>query len=155
MYIYFVRKGYNISFFILYMVINMYITNKLIDFLNNSSFLSNSTIILTDLKKVVFVSSSSTTNYLNKDLSCDLINILNLYISDMYFSDYINASMDTIVPIVSNDSCTYMSQIILPIVKNEVVERLFIFASEKRKYLLSNLRFAKTTKHFVELISAK
>lgn len=135
------------------MVINMYITNKLINFLNDAGFLSNSTIILTDLKKVVFVSSNSTCNYLNKDLSCDLTNILNLYTSDMCFSDYINTSMDTIIPIVFNDSYTYMSQIILPIVHNEIVDGLLIFLSDDRKYLLSNLKFAKTTKHFTEVLS--
>lgn len=133
----------------------MYVTNSLIEFLNMSSSISNSNIILTDLEKVIWVSSSQISGYLDVSLSCKLKEILNLYTLDISFSDYMNVSMDSVVPIVDNDDYKYISQIILPIVHNEYVDGLLIFTTEDRKYLPSNLKFAKTTKYFTEVFSTK
>lgn len=66
-----------------------------------------------------------------------------------------NTSMDSIVPIVVGDDISkYKSQIILPIVHNDIVDGLLIFLTDERKYLASNLNFAKTTQHFAQLFSA-
>lgn len=68
--------------------------------------------------------------------------------------EYMNRSMDTVVPITIDDNISkYKSQIILPIIHNDIVDGLLIFVTDDRKYLTSNLNFAKTTKHFVELFS--
>lgn len=81
---------------------------------------------------------------------------LNLYKRDLNSIDYVNTSMNSIVPIVVDDDISkYQSQIILPIVHNEMVDGLLIFVADNRKYLESNLRFAKTAKHFVELFSTE
>lgn len=50
----------------------MYVTDKLINFLNTSKKLSNSTILMTDLEKVIFVASDFENSYLNKQISNDL-----------------------------------------------------------------------------------
>lgn len=102
----------------------MYITDSLVNFLNDSMLLSNSTIVLTDLNKVIFVASNKNTGYLNKSLSDDLKKILSLYIFDSTCIDCMNVSMNTIVPIVENDDVSkYKSQIVLPIIHNDVIER--------------------------------
>lgn len=53
----------------------MYVTDRLINFLNTSKNLSNSTIVLTDTQKVIFVASDFKNTYLNKRISNDLIRI--------------------------------------------------------------------------------
>ncbi len=130
----------------------MYVNNRLIEFLNMSSFISRSNIFLTDLEKVIFISSNASSDYLNNVLSIELKKILNLYINDTSCADYLNVSMDNIVPIFWGDTAKYMSQIILPIVTNCVVAGLLIFTADDRKYLPSNLKYAKTTKQFAEVL---
>ncbi len=134
----------------------MYVTNKLIDFLNTAKFLSNSTIILTDVEKVIFSASDNDNDFLDKYISNSLKQILNLFKYDISTVDYINTSLDIVVPIILNDDISrYMSQIILPILHNNIVVGLLIFITNNRKYLPSNLRFAKTTQHFTEIFSTK
>lgn len=106
----------------------MYITDSLVEFLHNSMILSSSTIILTDLDKVIFVDSNDNNNYLNKSIHDSLKNLLYLYTTDPCYADYMNVSMDTIVPIVDNDDVSkYKSQIILPIIHNNIVDRFAYF----------------------------
>lgn len=134
----------------------MYITNKLIDFLNTAKFLSNSTIILTDVEKVIFSASDNYNDFLDKYISNSLKQILNLFKYDISTVDYINTSLDIVVPIILNDDISrYMSQIILPILHDNIVVGLLIFITNNRKYLPSNLKFAKTTQHFTEIFSTK
>lgn len=129
----------------------MYITNSLSKFLNDARILSDSTIILTDLDNVVFVASNKSTNYLNKILSEDLKQILKLYINDTSTIGYMNTTMDSILPITLDDDISkYKSQIILPIIHNDIVIGLLIFIADNRKYISSSLKFAKTTQHFTE-----
>lgn len=131
----------------------MYITDKLINFLNKSSMMSHSTIILTDLDNVVFASPDDKSTYLNNHISNDLQSFLKLFSQDVSSVDYINTSMTDIVPIILNDDVSkYKSQIILPIVHNNSIDGLLIFMTCDRFYIESNLKFAKTTKHFVELL---
>lgn len=106
----------------------MYITDSLVEFLHNSMLLSDSTIILTDLNKVVFVASNEDNNYLNKNLHDNLKKLLSLYVSDSCYIDYMNTSMDTIVPIVEDDDISrYESQIVLPIIHNGIIDRFVNF----------------------------
>lgn len=134
----------------------MYITSKLISFLHDSKFLSNSTIILTDLEKIIVVESDINTNYLNKKLSNSLKQIVDLYKSDINTVDYMNTDLASIIPITANDDITkYKSQIILPIVHNYIIDGLLIFIADNRKYISSSLKYAKTTQHFVEIFTTK
>lgn len=106
----------------------MYITDSLVEFLHNSMLLSRSTIILTDLNKVVFVASNDDNNYLNKNLHDNMKKLLSLYAADSCYIDYMNISMDTIVPIVEDDDILkYESQIVLPIIHNNIVDRFAYF----------------------------
>lgn len=132
----------------------MFITKSLINFLNLSQNLSDSNIILTDLKRITFTSSDVETNYLNNELSNSLKQILTSpHLSDIC---YLNTTMDSIIPLVDDDNILkYKSQIILPIFHNSTPDGLLIFFTEDREYLPSNLKFAKTTKHFVELFGTK
>lgn len=136
----------------------MYINNKLIDFLNASKVLSNSTIIVTDLSSVLFVASDSETannTYLNHSISKGLKQILTLFSQDINSDNYINSSMNEVINITSNDNISnYKSQIILPIVHNNYIDGLLIFITKDRNYIKSNLEFAKTTKHFVEVFTS-
>lgn len=112
----------------------MYITNKLIDFLNTAKFLSNSTIILTDVEKVIFSASDNYNDFLDKYISNSLKQILNLFKYDISTVDYINTSLDIVVPIILNDDISrYMSQIILPILHDNIVVGLLIFITNNRK----------------------
>ncbi len=129
----------------------MYITQSLINFLNLSCNLSNSNILLTDLEKIIFTSSSIEKGYLNSKLSDSLKQILH-----SNCSSYLNITVDSIIPLVIDDNILkYKSQIILPIFHSDTLEGLLIFFAKDREYLPSNLRFAKTTQHFVELFSTK
>lgn len=132
----------------------MFITKSLIDFLNSSCNLSNSNIVLTDLKRVIFTSSDVETYYLNNELSDSLKQILDsAYLNK---TTYLNTTIDSIVPLIDNDNILkYKSQIILPIFHDDTLDGLLIFFTEDREYLPSNLKFAETTKHFVELFSTK
>ena len=61
--------------------------------------------------------------------------------------------MTNIIPIILNDDVSkYKSQIILPIIHNNIIDGLLIFMTCDRFYIKSNLKFARTTKHFVELL---
>lgn len=137
-------------------VINLNITYELTKFLNISSLISESTIILTDLDKTIFVASNKPNNYLNNYLSDDLKNIINFYCIDLSCEDYINTTLDSIVPITNNDTINaYKSQIILPITHRNILDGLLIFLADNRYYLPSNLNYAKTTRHFVEIFTDK
>lgn len=134
----------------------MYITEKLTNFLNLSENLSQSHIILTDKNSVVFLTHDKNLPNINTKISKELNEILKLYSTDQSLIDYINTNMDRIIPICEDfNSTLYKSQIILPIFQNNLLEGLLIFLSEKEHYLPSNLKFAKTTKHFVEIFSSK
>lgn len=134
----------------------MYVTKKLIDFLELSSQLANSSIILTNNTRVLFASSNADNNiYLNKKISKDLENIFLLYSSDSSSFNYINSTMDSVINLIINDdSSRYSSQIILPIMHNNL-DGLLIFFTNNRKYIKSNLNFALTTRHFAELFSTR
>ena len=132
----------------------MFITKSLINFLNLSQNLSDSNIILTDLKRITFTSSNVEGSYLNNELS----NYLKQVLASSSLDDisYLNTTLDSIIPLVNNDNILkYKSQIILPIFHNSIPDGLLIFFTEDREYLPSNLKFAKTTKHFVELFGTK
>ncbi len=134
----------------------MYITSLLTNFLDLSSKLSNSTILLTDTESIILVSSEiDKTLYLNKKISSDLKNIIKLYSSDTCSINYMNTTMDSIIKLTEDDSINmYSSQIILPIV-HEALDGLLIFFTDNRKYIPSNLNFAKTTRKFAETFSTK
>lgn len=133
----------------------MNITKSLKKFLNISRDLSHSTILLTNLEHIICVSSLTNDDYyLQQKISNDLKQILKLYSSDASASQYLNTTMNRIIPIINNYVPNqYLSQIILPILQHEVLQGLLIFVSEDREYIASNLEFAKTTKHFVEILS--
>lgn len=132
----------------------MFITKSLINFLNLSQNLSDSNIILTDLRRITFTSSNVEKDYLNSELSNSLKQILtSSHLDDI---SYLNTKIESIIPLINNDNILkYKSQIILPVVHNGILDGLLIFFTEDREYLPSNLKFAKTTKHFVELFSTK
>lgn len=134
----------------------MIITNQLINFLNLSQTLSYSHIILTNQVSIVFCTCNTNKIYLDQKISKELHAILQLYRSDPSLIDYINTDMDRIIPICKKFNCmSYQSQIILPIVQNNLLQGLLIFLSKKEHYLPSSLKFAKTTRHFVEVFSDK
>lgn len=132
----------------------MYITNQLIRFIEVSRKLSNSTILLTDHEKIILVAAEENKQrYENKPISKPLKKILKLYQSQSNVINYMNTSMESIVPLVVKDKTSrYRSEMILPIVHDHV-DGLLIFFVRDRQYLPSNLRFAKTTKQFVEAFS--
>lgn len=131
----------------------MYVTNTLVDFLNSSAILSDSSIYLTNLEKFVFSTNSL---YFDKAIGNKLKSLLDLYIKDNCMSDYMNTNLDSIIPLISNDNIlNYKSQIILPVVEDDCVSGLLIFTTNDRIYLPSNLEFAKTTKHFTEIFCSK
>lgn len=132
----------------------MNISKTLTDFLILSSELSKSTIILTDLEKIIFVSPIEQNDfYIDKHISTNLKNILNLYSNEINASNYVNTDMSEVIDIIDNDDTSkYESQIILPIF-NTSLEGLLIFFVSDRAYIPSNLKFAETTKHFVEIFN--
>lgn len=129
-------------------------SDKLINFLTSSSILSNSTILLTNLEKVLFVSTEEDKKkFLGKNISNSLKNILSLYQHEDAIN-YLNTTMESIVTLIENDTISsYRSQIILPVVERKyaTLEGLLIFFVRDRQYLQSNLNFAMTTKQFVDL----
>lgn len=137
----------------------MYISKKLVTFLNSSSQLGDSTILLTDLEKIVFVASEEDDDshyYLGKTISPSLKQILSLYESEKAVN-YMNTTMESILDLVPQDINSYRSQIILPVVEqnNHTLEGLLIFFVQNREYLPSNLHFAMTTKHFTDLFCTR
>lgn len=132
----------------------MYISDKLTNFLDSSSILAHSTILLTDFEKVLLVASEQNEKYyLNKNISNNLKSILALYQHEKAIN-YLNTTMENIIELIEKDTLSsYRSQIILPVVERKyaILEGLLVFFVRDREYLQSNLNFALTTKYFVDL----
>lgn len=130
----------------------MNISNSLNNFLNDSQRLSHSIILLTDRSNVIFVSSSNTeyfNTFMNHSISKDLKYLLKKFSEQKKNEILYSKNLNSTIKLIYHDTIAYEFQIILPIIDN-LVEGLLIFFSTDREYLPSNLRYAKTTKYFVE-----
>lgn len=130
----------------------MNISNSLNNFLNDSQRLSHSIILLTDRSNVIFVSSSNAeyfNTFMNHSISKDLKYLLKKFSEQKKNEILYSKNLNSTIKLIYHDTIAYEFQIILPIIDN-LVEGLLIFFSTDREYLPSNLRYAKTTKYFVE-----
>ena len=130
----------------------MFSSENIANFLEDSHIISNFNIILTDLNNIIFSAPKyCSKNYINKKISYDL----KKYIYSINCSNYqdsillINDS-NNIKPIYHSDTQKYYSQIILPILCENNVYGVLIFYSYNNYFNSDDLKFAKTTKYFVE-----
>lgn len=135
----------------------MFSYENITNFLENSHTISNFNIILTDLNNIIFSRPKySSKNYINKKISFEL----EKYIYSINCSNYqdsillINSPEDT-KPIYYSDTKKYYSQIILPILCENNVSGILIFYSFNNNFNDDDLKFAKTTKYFVEKLIIK
>lgn len=135
----------------------MFSDENITNFLENSHTISNFNIILTDLNNIIFSSPKySSEKYINKKISYDL----KKYIYSINCSNYqdsillINRPEDT-KPIYYSDTQKYHSQIILPILYENNVSGILVFYSHNNNFNNNDLKFAKTTKYFVEKLIIK
>lgn len=130
----------------------MNISNSLNNFLNDSQKLSHSTILLTDRNNIIFVSPSNVeffNIFMNHSISKDLKHLLKQFNKQKKNEILYSKNLNSTINLIYHDSLAYEFQIILPIINN-LIEGLLIFFSIDRDYLPSNLRYAKTTKYFIE-----
>lgn len=130
----------------------MYINNSLNSFLNDSQKLSHSTILLANRNNIVFVSPSNIDyfeTFMNHSISKDLKHLFNQFNKQKKNEILYSRNSNSTIKLIYHDRIVYQSQIILPIVNN-LLEGLLIFFSTDREYLPSNLRYARTTKYFIE-----
>lgn len=134
-------------------VVFMKINNKLIDFLNDAGKLSHCNILLTNEEKFVFSHMYYEEDvFTNKHISNDLKKILKFCINDKSFTYTTISPSNPCIKLIESDNINYTAEMILPIFTDKL-DGLLIFFSTDRKYLESNLRFAKTTKYFTEKLS--
>ena len=138
-------------------VFYMFSNENIANFLENSHTISNFNIILTNLNNIIFSSPKYySEKYINKQISDDL----KKYIYSINCSNYqdsillINDSKNT-KPIYHLDTQKYYSQIILPILCENNVYGVLIFYSYNNNFNCDDLKFAKTTKYFVEKFIVK
>lgn len=128
----------------------MKIDNKLIDFLNDAGKLSHCNILLTDMENFVFSHMYYEEDiFINKNISNDLKHMLHVCSNEPDFAYTTISPSNPCIKLVENEHINYTAQIILPVFSDKLVG-LLVFFSTDRKYLESNLRFAKTTKYFTE-----
>lgn len=131
----------------------MEINSKLTNFLNDAHKLSQCNILLTDKSKFIFTSLCFENDiFIRKNISNDLINLTKLFIDDSNFAYTTISGENCCIPLLGNESINYTAQMILPIFHKEL-DGFLVFFSTDRKYLESNLRFARTTQHFTEKLS--
>jgi hypothetical protein len=130
----------------------MRFADKFKDFIDISAKLSfGSTIYITDLEKVLYVDSGSFSGTQDIEISKELSLILNYFEND--FTNSIIFNDKEVVPIYINQSedIKYITQIILPIIINDKIFGMLINTNEHNYYEDVNLRYAKTTREFVEV----
>lgn len=127
----------------------MKINDSLITFLNNSRTLSHCSILLSDTSKFIFTALYFENDiFIDKKISNDLKNLfMNNY--ECYTTI---SSNNPCIKLVEDDNIKYTSQIILPII-HDTFDGILIFFSTDKNYLESNLKFAQTTKYFIEKLS--
>lgn len=130
----------------------MFINSSLNSFLNDSQRLSHSTILLANRNNIIFVSPSNIgyfKTFMNHSISKDLKHLFNQFNQQKKNEILYSRNSNSTIKLIYHDRIAYQSQIILPIVDN-FLEGLLIFFSTDREYLPSNLRYARTTKYFIE-----
>lgn len=131
----------------------MEINFKLTNFLNDAHKLSQCNILLADKNKFIFTSLCSKGDiFIGRNIGNDILRLTNLFVKDPNFSYTTIYNENPYISLLGNETINYTAQIILPIF-HEKLDGFLVFFSTDRKYLVSNLRFAKTTKYFTEKLS--
>ena len=132
----------------------MKINDTLTKFLNDSQKLSQCNILLSDTNRFIFTSLCFKNDiFIDKPISNDLNGLKKLFIQDYSFSYTTISSEHSCISLIGNESINYTAQIILPIF-HESLDGFLIFFSTDRKYLESNLRYARTTQYFTQKLSS-
>lgn len=130
----------------------MHINDTLTNFLNDSQKLSHSTILLADRNNIIFVSPININYFdifMNHSISKDLKHLFKQFHKQKKNEILYSENSNSTIKLIYHDRIAYKSQFILPI-NAPLMEGLLIFFSTDRDYLPSNLRYAKTTKYFIE-----
>lgn len=122
----------------------MHIPKQLFAFLNSIQSISKMNILITNLDKIILALPKEIENsYVNQKISLSLKRLLSLYQTESEISDYLNTTIDTILPLVSTDNtCRYASQIILPFYEDISLIGTIIFFSKSIMFTKEDFDFA-------------
>ena len=129
----------------------MILNEKTKNFLINSALTCGNTLIITDLEKIIFVSSSSFDQFINQPISNILKQILNHKTDLKIYCNSILFRYDSL-PLSYNktDNLNYSSQIIIPLFKEESIVGSVIMVSFHKTFNNSNFEYLKTTAEFIQ-----
>lgn len=131
----------------------MFISKTLNDYLQNASNSINTNIAISNLSKILLIKGSEDfLNFSNKDISNDLLEIINSWKTTNNVDNYLLIS-DSCKKLIFNDNYSYHGQIILPIFHNNTLDGLLIFFRTKCDFIDSSLKYAKTIQHFSQIFS--
>ncbi len=151
----------------------MKLSNKLLEYLYNSTQNLESGFIITDLTNIIYVNTSqlssnfnpiSEENYLSKTISKKLTKIIKKLSKFNQFDDtllqtYIkednNFDKNLLPEIFKNDKALYRTQLIFPIFHNNKIDGLFICFKTNSFYNDFNIEFAKNIRNVIEDMSSE
>lgn len=150
----------------------MKLSNKLLEYLYNSTPILESGFIITDLTNIIYVNTSqlssnfnpiSEENYLSKKISKKLTKIIKKFsnfnqFDDTLFQTYVkednNFDKNLLPEIFRNDKALYRTQLIFPIFHNNKIDGLFICFKTNSFYNDFNIEFAKNIRNVIEDMSS-
>lgn len=149
----------------------MKLSNKLLEYLYNSTLNLESGFILTNLTNIIYVNTSQLNsnfnpikeeNYLNKKISKELSKIIKKShkynsFNDNLFYIYIkednNFDKNLLLKLFKSDKALYRTQLVFPIFHNNKIDGLFICFKTNSFYNDYNIGLAKKIRNIIEDMS--
>ena len=136
-------------------VADVRLTTEAKEYLSESIDAVKSEILVSDLDKVLFSANQSAKNtFVNRALSPQLKELIYSWKSKGPEAEELIVEPAECIDIIPNDSYKYTSQIFLPIYQENELVGVFMHFTDNRRYIWSNLRNAKTLRHFTELLTS-
>jgi len=134
----------------------MRLTKEVKEYLSESIDALKSEILVADLDKVLFSANKSAKKVFTfRKLSPQLKAITDSWQKEGPEAEVFISESAECIDIIPNDPYKYTSQIFLPIYQEGKLVGIFMHFTDNRRYIWSNLRNAKTLRHFTELLTSE
>lgn len=134
----------------------MRLTEEAKNYLSKSIDAQKSEILLADFDKILFSANRNVKKIFNcRTISLQLKAIIDSWENESTKTEVFISEPANCIDIIMNDSYKYMSQIFLPIYQESKLVGVFMHFTDNRRYIWSNLRNAKTLRHFTELLTSE
>lgn len=134
----------------------MRLTKEVKEYLCESIDATKSEILIADFDKVLFSANKSAQNtFVNKPISLQLKELIASMKNNGPEVEVLIVEPVDCIDIIPNDAYKYTSQIFLPIYQRNELVGVFMHFTDNRRYIWSNLRNAKTLRHFAELLTSE